>query len=842
MKLSNLWKSWIQSRRRQLRRKPAGEIFRGHFAAEVLETRELLSGAVPAVTVTVQSGNLTVTSTDSNSPNLTISRSGNNINVSSNNGTQITYGTTVATSQNIVLAAVNNLTVNLGTGTDTISIVGVGTTGSITINGQSSGIANISIHAGTPNIVIGGSIQANLGSEVALFGLFGSYNGGGSLTVNGSVSVTEAGAGSHQVNLSGPPAGNPLGGKLAIAGGVSVFDTGSGPSGLHIDDGVTIGGNVSFDNSANTVNGDTIQIYSNSNAYGTTSITGTLNLALSQAVYHGDTVTIQGYGSPLAVNGAVTINSGGGGDNIELANVWFKTTAGINTGISPSFANDVLEIDGSRFDGATTVSMGGPFSQLNLGTNSTFGVTTFNSTFAASVTGANAMVQLSNATSTVNEVVFNSTAAFTGGTPYATLTAAGKYYAGVGKLTKANFYTTPIAAAPPNVTVTVSGSNVTVMATDIRSHNITIYRAGNYVVVAGANGTQVTYGSKIGSSESVAVTAVNNLTVDLGPGNDTLSIYGLSTTGSITINGQATGVANISIDAGSPNVVIGGSIVANLGGESATFGLFGSYNGGGNLTVNGSVTVTESGAGNQQVNIYGPPANNALGGKLAIKGSLSVSDTGSGVSGLHIDDGVTISGNVSFDNSANTVNGDNVQIYSNSNAYGITSIAGTLTLALSQAVYQGDAVWLQAFGTPLTVTGAVSITTGGGNDGIELADDWFKSTTAINTGSSPGYANDAIGVDGSRFDGAVTIAMAGPFSQLNLGTSASFGSTYFNGTFAASVTGANSLVVMSNSTLTYNQVIFVSTAKFTGGTTYATLVIQGRYYAGVGKLTKTNFN
>src|SRR5579863_5603450 len=278
-----LWKSLIGSPRHRLRRLPANETYLGAVPAEVLEHRALLSSAVvPNVTMTVLGNDITLTSTDINNPTITVTRAGGLVVVTGTNGTLITLGSKFDIAESAPISSVNNLTVNLGTGNDTVTITGLSVTGNITINGQSSGIANITINAGTPNVVIGGSIQANLGSEAATFGVFGSANGGGSLTVNGSINITEAGAGTKQVNIYGPPANNTTGGKLIINGSVGVVDTGNGQSGLRIDDGVTIGGNVSFDNSANTVNADDVQMYSNSNAFGTTSIAGALTISLGQ--------------------------------------------------------------------------------------------------------------------------------------------------------------------------------------------------------------------------------------------------------------------------------------------------------------------------------------------------------------------------------------------------------------------------------------------------------------------------------------------------------------------------------------------------------------------------------
>lgn len=994
MEFVSLWNS-LFGRSHRLRRKPSHAGRFGFVAAEVLEFRELLSVANPGVTLSVQGTSLTLSSTDIDNPNVTVTRSGTSVVVSGLNGTQITLGKNVAATQSVVIPSVSNLTINLGTGNDTFAIFGLGTTGNITINGQSSGMANVSISAGSPNVVIGGSIQANFGSEAATFSLFGSSNGGGSLTVKGSVSVSEGGAGIKQVNLYGPPANNPNGGKLNISGDVSVLDIGNGQSGLRIDDGVTIGGNVSFDNSANTVGGDNVQIYSNSIAFGTTSIGGTLTLALSKSLYQNNFVQMQGFGSSLVVNGAVSITSGGGNDAILVRNDWFKSTVKIDTGSSPSFSKDFVSIDGSRFDAAATVSMSGPYAELDVGTDPQFAPTVFNSSFSASLTGASTAFYLSNATSTVNEVVFNSAFTLTGGSPFGTLFQQGRFFVNPGRFTKTNF-NIATAGAPivPIVLLAVQSGNVVLTSTDINNPNISVTRSGGNIVVSGFNGTRITYGSTNLPVQTVAVPTVNNLTLNLGTGSDTIAISGVSVSGNITINGQSTGIANVSISAGPVNVVIGGSIQANFGGEAVNFNLFGSSQGGGSLTVNGSVNVSESGAGNKQVNLYGPPGNSILvtdyvnargtpthvvqngtdsvifidslgnmvsgrfinptqavcsafpgdvvtfggnaltwsdgsvwtrsnpssqvtvtdyvngngvathvirngtnnlvfadgaghlslgafinatqaigqlypgnvatfsgnkvfwadgsvwtqalsntnGGKLLVKGSVSVVDTGNGQSGFRIDDGVTIGGNVSFDNSVNIVGGNVVQIYSNTINYGATSIAGSLTLALSQSAYHGDFAEVLGFGSALTVSGPVSITSGAGSDTIHLANAFFQAACTVNAGTSPSFASDVVSIDALRFDGSTILNENGPYARLNLGTNPQFGPTIFNSSLTASLLGASALVMLSNSQSTINEVVFNSTAAFTGGTPFATLVIQGKFFVKPGQLTKKNFN
>jgi hypothetical protein len=816
------------------------------MAAEVLETRRLLSAAAPQMSLTLQSGNLTLASTDIDNPTVTVTRSGNLVVFTGSNGTQITYTNngSKGTTQSIPLASVNNITFNLGSGSDTIAMSGVDVVGNVTVNGQQEGVASVTIFAGTPNVTIGGTIQANFGGEVATLNVFGSGNGGGNLTVNGSVNVTEGRTGPQQVNLFGPPANNTSGGKLVIKGNVSVLDTGTGTSGLRIDDGVTIGGNVSFDNSTNNINSNIIQIFSNSNAFGVTSIGGSLTLDLANSTYYGNSVEISGTGSLLPVTGPTMITSGGGADLIKFLNTWFKNTVSVNSGSNLAYIPDQVVAQGSRFDGATTVTETGPYAELGLGTLSSFAATVFNNTFSAQMTGPSAEAFLSNSTSTGNQVIFNSTAAFTGGSPVGSLVVQGHYFVGGGKQTLTNFKVQSPPAITPKVSLTTTGNNVTLTSTDINNPTVTIARSGNFVVFTGTGGTQITYtnNGSTGTTQSIPISSVNDLTINLGNGFDIFNMSGLSLTGNLTVNGKATGGVNVSVSAGTPNTTIGGSIQANFHGETAVLNVFGSTNGGGNMTVNGSIDVTEGGSGNKQINLAGPLANNPNGGKLAVKGNVTVLDTGNGNSGLHIDDGVTIGGNVSYDNSVNTVYGDIVQIFSNSNAYGTTSIGGNLSLSLSTAIYSGDMVVISATGTLLPVTGAATIDTGRGSDLIQILRAFFKNTLTVNSGTSPSFSEDTVVVQGSQLNGAVQMTLSGPYAELGLGTVASYGTDVFNNTFSATMTGPSASIFISNNISSSNAVIFNSTASMVGGTPAGTIFIQGLWFIGAGKLSRTNFN
>jgi hypothetical protein len=106
----------------------------------------------------------------------------------------------------------------------------------------------------------------------------------------------------------------------------------------------------------------------------------------------------------------------------------------------------------------------------------------------------------------------------------------------------------------------------------------------------------------------------------------------------------------------------------------------------------------------------------------------------------------------------------------------MTTIGGSLTLALSRSTWQNNSVVIQGFGAMLPVTGAVSITSGTGADTIQLLNDWFRGTANIVTGTSLSATPNVLTIDGSRIDGAATIVMTGPSSELDLGSG-----TVFNG-------------------------------------------------------------
>ncbi|HBH50471.1 MAG TPA: hypothetical protein DDY91_01110, partial [Planctomycetaceae bacterium] len=563
MLLKPVWKRLFSSAPVR-RRRPAAP----RFAVERLEARQLL--AAGNYTILKSGTTFTVNATDNNNSGLKITRSGSNIVFTALTNTQLTYGTSVATTQTIAVGttgAIAGLTINLGQGISKVDLEGISTVSDVKIQGAALGQTEVFVH-GTPynsslttqpTTIIGGSLIVDFLGSAGTLNLYGSTTGGGAMAVTGSVSVTANGTGTKQVNVAGPLANNPTGGKLTIGGGLGFVDQGQGVSGLRIDAGVTITGSVAYDNSLNTSTSSSFQLYSNSVSYGATSIGGTLDVKLASSLYSGNQVTLDAVGTtPLTVTGAASIASGNAADNLFIGNTLFRSTLALGMGSSPAFVNDVASINGSTFTQGVTLTSTGPRARLNLGTllsNPTTGQvyspTTFSSTFSAYLTGDTSSIYLSNSSATTSRVIFNSNLSFIGGSPAGTYYILGPITYTSTKFTKTNFSTTAPAAVAPNVRATLIGSDLTLAATNNWNPNYTVTRSGTRVVITGLNGTTISYGTSTATSQSILINSLASLTLNLGTGINTVLVDGLAMTGNLTVNGGASGRNLIDINANS---------------------------------------------------------------------------------------------------------------------------------------------------------------------------------------------------------------------------------------------------------------------------------------------------
>lgn len=191
-------------------------------------------------------------------------------------------------------------------------------------------------------------------------------HGGGSVTVNGGVSLQDTG------NLTVPYGDS----RFAITASVSYYDETYDEGGGNI----TINGSVLYDNHWNTTGSDEVYIggdYEGGEGGATTSITGSLTLKLSSTPTAGNTVVL-GFqewwldeesetGKSLTVYGALNVTSGAGADEIYIQGSWIKGLLTVNTGSNA----DLMDIEGSEFDGGNTliknlITMLGSNSELDI--------------------------------------------------------------------------------------------------------------------------------------------------------------------------------------------------------------------------------------------------------------------------------------------------------------------------------------------------------------------------------------------------------------------------------------------------------------------------------------------
>jgi hypothetical protein len=181
-----------------------------------------------------------------------------------------------------------------------------------------------------------------------------------------------------------------------------------------------------------------------------------------------------------------------------------------------------------------------------------------------------------------------------------------------------------------NVNLNVVAGAITLTATDRGVHFVDVSRADSTnVAFSPGVGTQITYlGVAHTSAFNVAIPSVASVKVNLGTGGDVYDIDNLSTQGNITFQGNRAGGLGASVEVTSEqaDMVVGGSVIFNVGKQTS-----GSsfqeilVDNSGNLTINGSVQVNESGPVFSETELTTEQTGNLL-----VKGSVSINQSGSG--------------------------------------------------------------------------------------------------------------------------------------------------------------------------------------------------------------------
>jgi hypothetical protein len=291
-----------------------------------------------------------------------------------------------------------------------------------------------------------------------------------------------------------------------------------------------------------------------------------------------------------------------------------------------------------------------------------------------------------------------------------------------------------------NVAAAVVGTALTLSSDNNGNHSVNVYRLDATHVEIDANAVGTTING--GASAVFALSSVSGITVNVGNGYDTYSIF--SKSGNLALNVGAGGVLfngvggtgdNLEVFNNSTNAM---TILGNVTVQGSTFGSSLTESGssasffdldtesGGSLTVGGSVSASEkgTGSGSQNNSIF---TNGA--GTLCVAGSVteSLTQTSSGYQENDVDtDGagnLTIGLGVTQCAMAGTNEGFN-KIFTHSGTSGNVSIGGSVAQTATNVSFVENEVFADSTGN-VTVKGSIietATSTGGSNDAENFVD------------------------------------------------------------------------------------------------------------------------
>jgi hypothetical protein len=506
-----------------------------------------------------------------------------------------------------------------------------------------------------------------------------------------------------------------------------------------------------------------------------TSTSGSFNvngqLAITETGSGSLSANLQGPGSTF---GSVTISSGGGGALLNFEN-GVRVAQTLSVGLGAGANRLTLQTGGGaavQVGGSLTVSGTTGQDNVTLDGATIGGAVSINDSHAASVTAAIAGSGIGTFLSVVggagndalsltsSSVGQNLGLALGGGTNSVSLS---------GSTVTGNLFT---SGATGTELLTVGGGTIV-------SGYLSVNDPAAIAVNVGiANSTVRSYLSVISGAGSDVVTLTGasvgqNLGLSLGAGINSVSVLGSTVAGSFFENND-TGIERVTVGGGT---IIGGYVSVN---DPAAVALNVSI---ANTGVGTYLSVI-GGAGNDSVSIGSAKVGQNLGVSLGtgtdvlsvnhttVTGSLFETDLGTATTLIS---STTVQQNLSLDTSQSTTR-DALNLLTD-------SVGGNLTLTTGQG---NDTI--QVGGT--TVVKGTSISTGAGNDTVTLYDSGFSGTTGINVGNG----NNALNVEATTtadsqstsFFGPVTVVAGTGNDTVTLGLAASdlakfFASASFNG-------------------------------------------------------------
>lgn len=688
------WNSLFRSSRGRLRRRPSNAAV--NLAAEVLEQRAMLSANV---NVTQNGAAITLTSQTTNTENISVEvfrYSNSQIEIVADSGTLTLNGGGTVTSLFLSATSVSGITVFVGAGYDKFQIYSSSESGYPALN---VGAGGITFQGGTNQgddlevyndssaaMTIGGNITVRgntvgsalahnsaVPSAVARYGdsildesWFKLYtNSGGGLTINGSVSASQSGAGTADLHNEVYTDGS---GNLKILGSVTETLTLTG-SGYQENDvatwgtgSITINGNVTqsatggTDNSVNYIEAESSSGGGNLSLLGSAMQTASDSFSArnyvitdysgSVSIARGLTQTATGTGTASSAENHVFVAASGGitvGSSLLGGGVTQTATSGKQADNSISVfdvgsANITIGkstlgvLGGSVRQTATGTGNGGDKRFRNEVVTETSGSVTIAGSVTQTGTGASTSDPSWNHVETTAEVGGGSVTVGGSITQNAAATGNGWFYNdvdtyGSGSVTVGYIGSIPgVGGITQNATgssyidngvFSVGSGNVKVGA-----GGITIYETssgGNFDVHY--NGVFTDSAGSLTTTGLIKIKATNSSSgpystdnfVDTEGGTGSLTALGVS----ITDSGSQDQYNWVASDVGAVNIGLLGITINGSGSGYHDNDIYATNDSGSKLTIAGSVIVTDSttGSGNQSLDIWG---NTVIGGALLV--------------------------------------------------------------------------------------------------------------------------------------------------------------------------------------------------------------------------------
>lgn len=421
---------------------------------------------------------------------------------------------------------------------------------------------------------------------------------------------------------------------------------------------------------------------------------------------------------------------------------------------------------------------------------------------------------------------------------------------------KSTFYSLQVAAEPLSyATVTQSGESLTV-TTDAFNHRLVLQRVGTKIDVTGLGATRVRNGSTGAwtTKATVNLAALGTLRLTLGIGHDDVVLRDLSAVSIIYSGGAGNTIDSLTLEALTRDVFIADAVSVQMGQGGSQFQML-AKNGfdisvtkkvavvsgtdissvssvsletvgvgsviaigdlmtvnlgsGGDLTAFGNVHFL----GGLQTTLGGEGGVRLLpnGGRILVRKSFIVT-SGNGHDWLEIGEGAAVQTQLRW----NAGNGNDA-FRLRSSASLASSVSDVITLSLGEG--NNQCLILGSASNPVPLSKQLKLTSGAGQDSVQLKNVTLSEDLYISTGGSPTGSADSVTLDGVVVEKTTSVRGTGAGMVVNVQTqSVDQRVSRFVGSVGIALTGASTSITFGTLTSGVPVVSFLKSVVLTGGT------------------------